>query len=174
MNKRHIIIGLSAAIAFQGVVLATEYINSVTPLMFGKEYRIKTRPLDPRSLFRGNYARLSYDTSQMKLYSEIKEKNLRRDDVVYVQLNPLEEGLHQLGTITLEPPAGVPFIRGRVANRWFGHGSYDVKFGIEAYFAPKEKALELEREVRRGAIAVVMISSSGKAALKEVEVQPKE
>ena len=32
----------------------------------GKEIRVKVVPVDPRSLFRGNYARLNYDFSRLK------------------------------------------------------------------------------------------------------------
>ena len=42
-----------------------------------------------------------------------------------------------------------------------------MKYGIEAWFAPKAEALRLERELRDGAVAVLMIDASGKAALKE-------
>ena len=36
------------------------------------------------------------------------------------------------------------------------------------FFAPKEKALALEKQLRKKAIAVLMVSSSGKAILKTV------
>ena len=58
------------------------------------------------------------------------------------------------------------FLRGRVIGflpeyQW-------VRYGIEAFFAPKEKALELEKELRNGGIAVLMVARNGRAALKDV------
>ena len=49
---------------------------------------------------------------------------------------------------------------------------YRVRFGIEAFFAPKEKALELEKDLRNGGAAILMVSNSGRAALKDVIPDP--
>ena len=43
-----------------------------------------------------------------------------------------------------------------------------ILYGIEAFFAPKEKALELEKKLQKGALAEIMIASNGKATLKNV------
>ena len=61
MNKKLILILLSIVIAFQIFVLAGEYTNAVYPLWTGQEIKLKTVPVDPRSLFRVNYARLRYE-----------------------------------------------------------------------------------------------------------------
>jgi len=49
-----------------------------------------------------------------------------------------------------------------------GLSSFRVKYGIEAFFAPKIKALQLEKDLRSGGVAVLMVSSGGKARLMEV------
>ena len=67
-------------------------------------------------------------------------------------------------------PAGGVFLRGRLAAIF---PSYRIKFGIEAFFAPKEKALALEKYLRGGGIAILMVSDSGRAALKDVIPNPK-
>ena len=46
-----------------------------------------------------------------------------------------------------------------------------VTYGIEALFAPKEKALQLERELRDSAVAVLKVAPNGRAALVTVETQ---
>jgi hypothetical protein len=43
-----------------------------------------------------------------------------------------------------------------------------VRYGIEAYFAPVAKALELEQKLRHGGVAVVMVGANGRATIKEV------
>ena len=45
-----------------------------------------------------------------------------------------------------------------------------IRYGIEAYFLPREKALALEKALRNsGSVATVMVAPNGKAALMEVD-----
>jgi uncharacterized membrane-anchored protein len=67
MTKRLIPAAVLMAIAFQIVVLAGEYLGAVYPLWTGQEIKLKIVPVDPRSLFRGNYARLGYSISTVDL-----------------------------------------------------------------------------------------------------------
>ena len=60
-----IVLGLCIAAIFQLFVLTGMVGLSVMPLWSGKEIRVKTIPVDPRSMFRGNYARLRYDLSEV-------------------------------------------------------------------------------------------------------------
>ncbi|MGE4593900.1 MAG: GDYXXLXY domain-containing protein [Gammaproteobacteria bacterium] len=57
------------------------------------------------------------------------------------------------------------FLRGRATNARRG---LSVNYGLEAFFAPKEKALQLEKDLRSGAIAVLMVDGSGHARIKEI------
>ncbi len=50
-------------------------------------------------------------------------------------------------------------------------GKVRLDLGIEALFAPKEKALALERQLRHSAVAVVRVAPNGKAALVTVEAK---
>lgn len=166
MNRRVITIGLAAAILLQLGVLAGEYLGAVYPLWSGQEIRLKTRPVDPRSLFRGNYARLGYAISRIEL-----DEPARSGEVVYVSLRPGKDGLHEFAGASLQRPTEGVFLRGRLQHRpWRGEQT-DVLYGIEAWFAPKEKALELERKLRDGAVAVIMVADNGRATLKAIETE---
>ena len=55
MNNRQRKFAFVAAILFQLVVMAGVWVNGFYPLWLGEEVRLKTRPVDPRDLFRGNY-----------------------------------------------------------------------------------------------------------------------
>ena len=61
MTRSKVAVGLGAAIAFQLVVLAGMVVYAAMPLWTGTEIRVKTVPVDPRSMFRGNYAQLRYE-----------------------------------------------------------------------------------------------------------------
>ena len=66
MDRKKIIIALCAAVLLQLMVLSGMLVLAAMPLWTGKEIRVKVVPVDPRSLFRGNYARLNYDFSRLE------------------------------------------------------------------------------------------------------------
>ncbi len=169
MTGSRIAAGLVAAIAFQLVVLVGMVVNAALPLWTGTEIHVKTVPVDPRSMFRGNYARLGYEFGSLPEGALRGVKGLHPGEVVYVSLEPGDDDEYVLAGASLERPAEGVFLRGRLAT---GTAPYRVRFGIEAFFAPKEKALELERELRNGGIAVLMVAASGRAALKDVVPDP--
>lgn len=166
MNKKIVTAGLIVMIAFQLAVLAGEYVGAVYPLWTGKEIRLKTIPVDPRSLFRGNYARLNYTISTIGSINS-GDRKMRPGEIVYVRLKPGADGLYMFDGAGMNKPESGHFIRGRIQNS-DGRESR-IRYGIEAFFAPKEKALALERELRNGGVAVVMVAANGKATLKDVE-----
>ena len=161
-NKQFLAIGLTLTISAQMLVLATEYLSSVWPLWFGTPVILKTAPIDPRSLFRGNYVRLNYDISSIN--KNLTRKQFKRSEVGYVTLKE-EEGVFIATGLHHEKPESGVYIRGRIASVGTG---YRMKYGIEAYFMPKEKALRAERSVRQGANAEIYLLASGKAAIAKL------
>lgn len=165
--KKNILLGLIIAILFQLVVLISMVGLAALPLWTGTEVKIKTIPIDPRSLFRGNYARLRYEISQLEIHTD---KVIRNGEIVYVLLNQADDGIYIFSATRLDKPDSGIFLRGRINNKRYsekGH-VFDINYGIEAFFAPKQKALALEDKLSDGGIAVLMVSKSGKARLKDV------
>jgi hypothetical protein len=99
-----------------------------------------------------------------------EHKRYRNGELVYIKLKPGIDGVYVFDGAGLDKPATGPFIRGRLRapNGQEDVRKFEVRYGIEAYFAPKQKALSLERELRDGGIAVVMIAENGKATLKDI------
>ena len=163
-DKTKTLYGLAAVIVLQLGVLVMEYGSAVFPLITGEEIRIKVVPVDPRSLFRGNYARLSYEISRVNLPDD--SRALRKNEIVYVTLKKNENDLYEADGISLSKPDSGLFIRGRVGRT--DHRTIGIRYGIEAFFAPEEKALELEKRLPAGGVAVVMLAKNGKPALKDI------
>ena len=161
--------GLVAAIAFQLVVLAGMVVNAALPLWTGTEIRVRTVPVDPRSMFRGNYARLTYEFGTLPENALREVEGLRPGEVVYVNLEPGEDDEYVFAGASLERPADGVFLRGRLVTI---SAPYRVRFGIEAFFAPKESALALEKDLRNGGTAILMVNGSGRTALKDVVANP--
>ena len=172
--RRSLWVGFIAAIALQFFVLIGMYVGAQMPLWTGTEIRLQTIPVDPRSLFRGNYARLAYDISELDTSLFPERSSLRQGEVVYVSLQPGKDGLYRLAGAGLEEPESGIFLRGRVTDNWLrdSRSYYRVKYGIEAFFAPKEKALGMESDLRHGGVARLMVSGSGRARLKAVIANP--
>lgn len=162
ISKTRMVYGLIAAIVFQLLVLLIEYAGAVYPLYTGTEIKVKVIPVDPRSLFRGNYARLNYDISRVSFEFESREP--RMNEIVYVSLKQDEDGYYIKERVSYDKPEQGLFIKGRVS----GWGGDKVRYGIEAYFAPKDRALQLEKDLRSGGVAVLMLASNGKATLKDI------
>ena len=173
--KNKTAIGLIAAVTFQLLVMTGIYVNAAVPLWTGQEIRVATRPVDPRSLFRGNYARLRYDFDRVdsKYFSE--QETLRTGDVIYITLRSGDNSLYELWEATLGKPDDKLFLRGRVLSARLDADqqvtSYQVNYGIDAFFAPKEQALSLEKELRNGGVAILMVGKNGKARIKDIVVE---
>lgn len=172
-----LLVSLVAVMVFQGLVLIGMYGLSALPVITGTEIRLKTVPVDPRSLFRGNYARLGYDISRIpaaefvehEADDEYPRARLRMGEVVYVRLQRTETGLYEFAGAQLTKPDRGVFVRGRVRDFWAGEQrEYQIEYGIEAFFAPKEKALALERQLADSGVAVLKVDKHGSARVVEV------
>lgn len=158
-NKHFLVIALTLTISAQMLTLSVEYLSSVWPLWFGTPVILKTAPVDPRSLFRGNYVRLNYDISSIN--KNLTHEHFKFGEVGYATLKE-EEGVFIATGLYREKPSSGVYIRGRITS--VGN-SYRLKYGIEAYFMPKEKALKAEQSLRQGAAAHVYLLGNGKAAI---------
>ena len=165
MTRTPIAVLLGIAIAFQLLVLTGMVAKAAIPLWVGTEIQVKTEPVDPRSMFRGNYARLRYEFGTLPEDALEEEHSLRMGEFVYVSLQRGEEGQYVFAAASTTRPTDGIFLRGRLQNNF---PPYFVKYGIEAFFAPEEKAQQLERNLREGGTAILMVTGSGQAALQDV------
>ncbi|WP_246028459.1 GDYXXLXY domain-containing protein [Shewanella atlantica] len=156
-GKRTIQIGLILTLCFQMAVLSVEYLGSVLPIWTGEEIILKTEPVDPRSLFRGNFVRLNYEINRIPTepHTEFKIAS-----VVYVSLVE-SKGIWQFDTLNAAKPHQGTYIRGRV--RRSDSDTVQVEYGIEAFFMPREKALKVQNEMGGQAQVRVFVAPNGKA-----------
>ncbi len=157
---------VGAAIALQVLILIGMVVSAALPLMTGTDIAVRTRPVDPRDLFRGNYAQLSYDFSRVSLQALMSAAPPRTGEVVYVSLREGRDGMHEFAAASLEQPEDGVFLRGRV--EYVMEDQVNVLYGIEAFFAPKETALALEQTLRERAVATLAVSGSGRARIRTV------
>lgn len=147
----------------------------------GKVVYLRTAPIDPRDLFRGDFVRLQYEINSVRAESidpaaAAAPSEQKRHEVMYTRLRPAGEGLYEsAGTGTRRPSDGI-FIRGRTEDQWRmgwrGAGHTLVKYGIEQLFVEQGsgKAIEERRGARDGLQVPmeveVAIGGSGTAVIR--------
>lgn len=146
------------AVAAQVLVLAWMAGEREWILRTGQVVFLRTAPLDPRDLFRGDYVALQYEINTVRVEgldsAAAVALDRKRHDVVYTRLRPAGEGVFEAASASLARPSEAPFIRGRIEDAWrFGWrgwtGGTAVKYGIEQLFV--EQGAGRVIEARRGA-----------------------
>jgi uncharacterized membrane-anchored protein len=168
------------AILFQFIVLG--YMAGEREYIFrkGKIIYLRTAPLDPRDLFRGDFVRLNYEISTVShknIDKKFKSKPFRKGDIVYAVLEEKPDKVAELLYVSDKKPDKGLFIRGRIHHRWWhrfssSNRAVNIKYGIETYFVQqgKGKKIEKRRGNRRG-IQIplemkIAVSKGGKAIIK--------
>jgi len=171
MNTRKIRL-LTLFSAGQIVVILTLFVHSVYPLWIGKEITVNLTPVDPRSIFRGQYVVLRYNFSQVnkKLFDGDSEL-LKEGRSVYVTINKEKERWVAKKLSSKRPKDGL-FLKGKIRNPNWGSMTL-VHYGIEAFFTTPKRAKKIENARRSGTTrqplrAKLMIAPNGKVALKDV------
>lgn len=174
-SKRIIIVVLFMTLALAGMVAKKQY-----TLNAGELVVLKTEPIDPRSLFRGDYVRLRYDISTLAAADFPAVKGLRHNDTIYVSLQK-GEAFWGPKAVSLTPPehgADIVVIKGRVNMSWLrgldASDSVNVKYGIENYFVPEGEGLKLERLRNQQKVSLqIAVDAFGNAGIKAVLVDGK-
>lgn len=150
----------------------------------GIEVTVRTVPVDPRDLFRGEYVELEYEFNSLSLLSQ-EERNSGgsvKGKEVFTTLSriPGSELWHMTSQSLKEPEKNSPggetvFLRGRVrSDSWWGRRR--INYGIEQFFTQEGTAKEIElaggwSERKRQAVEVTLrVTPNGRAAVKSVRV----
>lgn len=107
----------------------------------GARILLRTEPVDPRSLFRGDYVTLSYEITNLDLDRLSSKEDFKRKEKVYVTLAKNDDGTYRAASISKTQPSGKRFIQGRV-KRFSTHTTRcEVKlrdtFGNVHYLEPR-------------------------------------
>ena len=143
---------------------------------------LETQPIDPRSLFRGDYVRLNYSISNLKPSTLEGDNNFKKHEKIYVALK--QQGKYWVASSIShsKPGSNTLFLKGKVqyASESFWNqetgkseniANINVKYGIENYFVPENEGLELERRDNDQIVDIrIAVDKFGKAGIKEVLV----
>lgn len=171
-----------------GLVLLVLVEQRARILRGGTEIRLRSVPVDPRDLFRGDYVILAYPISTVEAEAA-GQQGFQRGERVYVSLGRDEQGFARATGVSREwPKAGddVVVIAGRVTTTstcaTMADGSIDcsgrrnrlgIAYGLESYFVPQGEGKAIETTDKARIEVVAAVSSSGEAAIKRLLIDGK-
>jgi uncharacterized membrane-anchored protein len=149
----------------------------------GEPVILKCEPVDPRSLFSGDYVELRYEISTLSrkllLEKDVEETALKRNAIVYVALDKHENDTYwyaravseDLGILKEKYPV---VIRGKTNQRISKYSkNLFIRYGVENYFVPQFKGVEIENNI--GDVSVeVSVTDSGESGIIRLFINDKE
>ncbi|MCC0016812.1 MAG: GDYXXLXY domain-containing protein [Rhodobiaceae bacterium] len=155
-------------LAVPGSIIA----GRIALLSAGHEITLKTVPVDPRDLFRGDYVILNFAISRVELADVPHPDTIDELDEIFVIISPQDDdwavsSLSEAMPDTMPPGAqvlraDVDYLSGEGANR-----TARLRYGVESYFVPEGTGRDLEKLVRDKALSVIVaVGPGGRAAIK--------
>ena len=171
-----------------GLVLLALVEQRARILRGGAEIRLRSVPVDPRDLFRGDYVILAYPISTVEA-DAAGQPAFERGERVYVSLGRDEQGFAKATGVTRDWPKagdGTVVIAGRVTSTSAcatnADGDFDcsgrrnrlrIAYGLESYFVPQGEGKVIETTDKARIEVVAAVSSSGEAAIKRLLIDGK-
>ncbi len=166
-KKIFIIIGIFWIVIIGGFIAFKEF-----TLQTGDEILLKTQPVDPRDLFRGDYVILRYDISTINTGTlTYQGSDFKENDKVYVLLNVDDNRIGTLANIDKNKPSENFFIEGTVKSA--SNTRLNVEYGIESYFVPEGKGKEIERNLGN-IYTKIAVDDFGNAVIKSLVLDGKD
>jgi uncharacterized membrane-anchored protein len=184
MNVRLFVVAMVQTLILVAMVGVRQF-----TLATGTPVVLETQPIDPRSLFSGDYVRLNYKVSDLRLDELAGDKTFKRNDPVYVVLAPDGDFWKAVSVHRIRPSYAIEqaVIKGNV--EYVGDSIWDparnksvqanhlhVNYGIEDYFVQEGTGHALERPPRDEKISIqIAVDRFGNAGIQAVLVngQPK-
>jgi uncharacterized membrane-anchored protein len=164
-------LGLIVAVALQTIALIAIVGVKQWTLNTGTLVLLETQPVDPRSLFRGDYVILRYAINTLNTGLFGMPADVKHGDTLYVTLRedaPFWKPV-SVHSVRPEPTPGTVVIKGETYYTVPGGQSVEVRYGIEEYFVPEGEGREIERPRQDGKVSIlVAIDRFGNAGIKAV------
>ncbi len=177
-RRSGLLVGLVALV--MTTILGWMVWDRISLLKNGREIVLAVTPVDPRSLFRGDYVILGYDISLVP--PPVNPATPPHPSTpVYATLEQASDGTWKAISSAFAHPGKVAdnrvVLKGLDQREFWRRdagGNIRVCYGIESFFVPEGKGLELEKAVRDKKItARIAVDGKGRAAIKGLLVDGK-
>jgi len=122
MRIKFILIICLQALLLCGIIAYRQYWIAT-----GNKVVLKTTPIDPRDLFRGDYVNLTYEITNLNVDSQSQKPDFLPSQPIYVDLGTAADGTSFAAAIGREQPTSGRFIQGRVRYEHL-ESKWDVKY----------------------------------------------
>ncbi|GES45554.1 membrane protein [Rhizobium dioscoreae] len=181
MGSRRLWIAAIVVAALQTAVLGYMVGERAWGLRSGVEILLKTAPVDPRDLLRGDYVTLNYDISRVPFSTMVEgpPKASRSGALLSVRLKKQDDGYWGIVESSfgkLDPKPDTVVLKSLPVDYVFYGDAADpsqaivgVAYGIERYYVPEGQGHDIEsaRNANRVAIAA-RVSSDGVAHIRSL------
>jgi uncharacterized membrane-anchored protein len=160
-------------LALWSIGIFTIVVSQEQHLASGKEVLLKTIPVDPRDLFKGDYVTLGYDINTIDLKNvSVDEPSFKQNDIIFVTLDTTNANIVKpLRLSHTLPKEGTLVIQGKVSNISSAlHVTYE---DIERYYVPEGTGGVIEQAIGKGVLVKVSLSPTGKPLIKQVLIDGK-
>ncbi len=166
---------VAAQLAVLGFMISKQEIL----LAHGNKVLLKCQPIDPRSLFSGDYVILNYDISMITediiTKSNIKNTGILEKKEIFVALKTRPDSRFYTAAAVSENIDELKkiyplVIKGRVEN---AGNTLQVKYGVESYFVPQKEGKIIEENLKNVSVEV-SISENGESAISKLFIADKE
>lgn len=160
-----IVIVLQTAVLAVMIGMKQWTLNTGTPIV------LETAPIDPRSLFRGDYVRLSYKINSLTLDELDGADDFAAHGRIYVLLKKGEPYWQPVSLHHELPPAQPDHVAIKGEVEYVRLKVVSVRYGIENYFVPEGEGMALERPSAGETVSIrVAVDRNGNAGIKAVLV----
>lgn len=169
---------VAAVTLIQAAILGTMVWDRVSLLKNGREIVLDVVPVDPRSLFRGDYVILNYAISRLE---PALAEGVKGADKLFVTIGKQTDGSWKAVAANRTQPQTTGedqiALAARPLSRWSwmsGPNPSFVRYGIESYFVPEGTGKAIEKAVGEKRIkAVIRVGRDGTAAIAGLMVDGK-
>ena len=177
-NPRRLWIAAIIVAALQTAVLGYMVGERAWGLRSGVEVILKTAPVDPRDLLRGDYVTLNYDISRVPVSTLVggPPKESLNNQVLSVRLKKQDDdywGIIESSFGALEPKPDTVVLK-TLPFDYFSYGdspqaTISVTYGIERYYVPEGAGRTIEDARNHDRVAIAArISADGEAHIRSL------
>ncbi len=145
--KNHRTALILIVVALQCAILGFVCLQREAVVDKGDRVYLRTAPVDPRDLFRGEYVRLGYEISRLpsRIAAAGEVQDVQKPEKrVYLTYRVDAQNLLIPQEISVIKPNGRKFIRGYAERDW-DRDTVAVRYGVEKFFMQQGRGLVLER-----------------------------
>lgn len=163
MNSRRFLL----LMAYSLIILTLIFLPKMITLSLGQDILLKTAPVDPRDIFRGDYVNLRYDISTIDLDNIPYDHEFMVGESVYASLSEKEK-YWAIDSVSHRKP---DVSDEDVCMKGVVTSSYDdtlnVRWGIESYFVPESEGVPIQEQVESTSV-IVSVGPGCSAVLKQL------